>query len=186
MTTIVQLLPDLKHVLQRGLILSFAIAMMQQHKWWRDHNILMLDTRWKISRGSASVWATWETRLWLRGQGSFIEPSRSDLCQETWKIIWEPVSCWRKFYVGRSRDSSKVKACSTCRHTGLHKIFAGHHNPTSLYLQVPGKVLESVKHWNHLSFAKLPAWMKDNEFIKFYHRFFSFHFYSFWVNQILL
>ena len=36
--------------------------------------------------------------------------------------------------------------------------------------QVPGKVLESVKHWNHLSFAKLPAWMKDNEFIKFYHR----------------
>jgi adiponectin receptor len=36
--------------------------------------------------------------------------------------------------------------------------------------QVPAKVLESVKHWNHLSFAKLPAWMKDNEFIKFYHR----------------
>jgi len=36
--------------------------------------------------------------------------------------------------------------------------------------QVPGKVLESVKHWNHLSFAKLPAWMKDNEFITFYHR----------------
>ena len=31
MTTIVQLLPGLKHVLQRGLILSFAIAMMQ-HK----------------------------------------------------------------------------------------------------------------------------------------------------------
>ena len=151
-----------------------------------DVNILMLDTRWKISRGSASVWATWETRLWLRGLGSFIEPSRSDLCRETWKIIWEPVPCWRKFYVGRSRDSSKVKACSTCRHTGLHKIFAGHHHPTSLYLQVPGKVLESVKHWNHLSFAKLPAWMKDNEFIKFYHRFFSFHFYSFWVNQILL
>ena len=127
MTTIVQLLPGLKHVLQRGLILSFAIAMMQ-HKWWRDDNILMLDTRWKISRGSASVWATWETRLWLRGRGSFIEPSRSDLCRETWKITWEPVPCWRKFYVGRSRDSSKVKACSTCRHTGLYKIFAGHHN----------------------------------------------------------
>jgi len=36
--------------------------------------------------------------------------------------------------------------------------------------QVPGKVFDSVKHWNHLSFAKLPAWMKDNEFIKFYHR----------------
>ena len=37
-------------------------------------------------------------------------------------------------------------------------------------LQVPSKVLQSVKHWNHLSFAKLPTWMKDNEFIKFYHR----------------
>ena len=39
-----------------------------------------------------------------------------------------------------------------------------------LNLQVPSKVLQSVKHWNHLSFAKLPTWMKDNEFIKFYHR----------------
>ena len=37
-------------------------------------------------------------------------------------------------------------------------------------VQVPSKVLQSVKHWNHLSFAKLPTWMKDNEFIKFYHR----------------
>lgn len=36
--------------------------------------------------------------------------------------------------------------------------------------EVPSKMLLSVKHWNHLSFAKLPAWMKDNEFIKFSHR----------------
>jgi len=36
--------------------------------------------------------------------------------------------------------------------------------------EVPSKVLQSVKHWNHLSFAKLPSWMKDNEFIKFSHR----------------
>jgi len=36
--------------------------------------------------------------------------------------------------------------------------------------EVPHKVFESVQHFNHLSFAKLPAWMKDNEFIRFYHR----------------
>jgi len=36
--------------------------------------------------------------------------------------------------------------------------------------EVPGKVFQSVRHGNHLSFAKLPAWMKDNEYIKFSHR----------------
>ena len=140
-----------------------------------DHNILMFDNKVEdfericervgnvrdeaVAQGARIVHRTKQVRTLPRNMENYMRTS------------------WRKFYVGRSRDSSKVKACSTCRHTGLHKIFAGHHNPTSLYLQVPGKVLESVKHWNHLSFAKLPAWMKDNEFIKFYHRFFSFHFY---------
>jgi len=30
--------------------------------------------------------------------------------------------------------------------------------------------MRKVKHWNHLSYAKLPNWMKDNEFLQFGHR----------------
>ena len=37
-------------------------------------------------------------------------------------------------------------------------------------LQVPGRVVRRGKHWQHLSFAKLPGWMKDNEFLQFGHR----------------
>jgi len=37
--------------------------------------------------------------------------------------------------------------------------------------EVPGKVVgKVVNHWNHLSFAKLPAWMRDNEYIQFNYR----------------
>lgn len=37
--------------------------------------------------------------------------------------------------------------------------------------EVPGKVVgQVVRHWNHLSFSKLPAWMRDNEFIQFSYR----------------
>jgi len=37
--------------------------------------------------------------------------------------------------------------------------------------EVPSKVVgRVVRHWNHLSFSKLPAWMRDNEFIMFGHR----------------
>jgi len=36
--------------------------------------------------------------------------------------------------------------------------------------EVPGRVVRRVKHWQHLSFAKLPGWMKDNEFLQFGHR----------------
>jgi len=37
--------------------------------------------------------------------------------------------------------------------------------------EVPGKVVDKVvRHWNHLSFSKLPAWMRDNEYIMFNYR----------------
>jgi len=37
--------------------------------------------------------------------------------------------------------------------------------------EVPGKVVgKVVNHWNHLSFAKLPNWMRDNEYIMFNYR----------------
>jgi len=34
--------------------------------------------------------------------------------------------------------------------------------------EVPMEVMKN--HWNHLSFTKLPGWMKDNEFLQFGHR----------------
>jgi len=36
--------------------------------------------------------------------------------------------------------------------------------------EVPIEVMKKVKHWNHLSFTKLPDWMKDNEYLQFGHR----------------
>ena len=36
--------------------------------------------------------------------------------------------------------------------------------------EVPIEVIRKVRHWNHLSFTKLPGWMKDNEFLQFGHR----------------
>eukprot|EP00092_Neocalanus_flemingeri_P032943 GFUD01035825.1.p1 GENE.GFUD01035825.1~~GFUD01035825.1.p1 ORF type:complete len:483 (-),score=114.21 GFUD01035825.1:40-1488(-) len=36
--------------------------------------------------------------------------------------------------------------------------------------EVPIEVMKKVKHWNTLSFTKLPGWMKDNEFLQFGHR----------------
>eukprot|EP00092_Neocalanus_flemingeri_P016466 GFUD01017819.1.p1 GENE.GFUD01017819.1~~GFUD01017819.1.p1 ORF type:complete len:462 (-),score=121.18 GFUD01017819.1:826-2211(-) len=36
--------------------------------------------------------------------------------------------------------------------------------------EVPIEVMKKVKHWNTLSFKKLPGWMKDNEFLQFGHR----------------
>jgi len=36
--------------------------------------------------------------------------------------------------------------------------------------EVPIEVIRKVKHWNLLSFKKLPGWMKDNEYLQFGHR----------------
>ena len=40
------------------------------------------------------------------------------------------------------------------------------YKPPQAASEVPSKVFQSVRHWQHLSFAKLPDWMKDNEYIK--------------------
>jgi len=36
--------------------------------------------------------------------------------------------------------------------------------------EVPMEVINKVRHWNLLSFKKLPSWMKDNEYLQFGHR----------------
>lgn len=36
--------------------------------------------------------------------------------------------------------------------------------------EVPGKMLDKVKHWKLHSHEKLPNWMRDNEYLTFGHR----------------
>jgi len=74
--------------------------------------------------------------------------------------------------VGNVRDEAVAQGARIVHRTkqGGAEIVQKSKAAAQAATQVPSKVLQSVKHWNHLSFAKLPTWMKDNEFIKFYHR----------------
>merc|ERR1719309_1138454 len=74
--------------------------------------------------------------------------------------------------VGNVRDEAVAQGARIVHRTkqGGAEIVQKSKAAAQAATKVPSKVLQSVKHWNHLSFAKLPTWMKDNEFIKFYHR----------------
>ena len=79
----------------------------------------------------------------------------------------------RNFFIFRTAQGGASIMTGAARKSGdmAKSAVAAAEKTAKSAAEVPGIMLDKVKHWKVHSFEKLPGWMRDNEFLTFGHRY---------------